>query len=427
MLSNTKIDCIYLMLTENCNLRCVYCYEQSKASSVMTLNLAKSSVDMLFTSGSNKLLVELFGGEPLLNFDVIKHIIPYIRSKEEETGKQCKIGMSTNLTLLTDDMIDVIEEIDDIQFSIDGIAKVQNKNRPMANGKDSFDMVDVNLPKVARPSINYSVRITIQPDNVKYLAESVIFYHNKYGINNIKTQCVQETTWSEKEVKEYQRQLRMISDYMYGLHRSGKSFTFDPLSHYLGLPPYINPDKTCGAGHKSIGITPNGDIYPCLRFYTYDRNRGTEDYKMGSIHTGINLDKSSIFRSYNRSSLEKCYECEHDSYCDRCLACNLEVCGDMFVSPSEHCKTVKVDSIIGKQLRDRLNIDNLQQEKLSTLIDGMNNKLSSIISRQKNTEDLFNSITPSVDSLMERLINLENTNNNLRLEVADLKLELRRR
>ena len=201
---------ITLNITNGCNLKCVYCFEHDKDGRKMSVENAISIVDKCYqnylknrTDYDNNFMVSFFGGEPFLNFEVMEEVMKYSRDK----GYSIDFGVTTNLTILTDHMIDIIEEYElGILVSIDGIKEIHDRNRC-----NSYDTVKANVKKLVDRGLKYllEARITVMPKDVTNLLESVqsIF---EMGIENIAPVCVTDTVWTDEDYINFDENLRKL-------------------------------------------------------------------------------------------------------------------------------------------------------------------------------------------------------------------------
>ncbi|WP_373898565.1 thioether cross-link-forming SCIFF peptide maturase [Haloimpatiens sp. FM7315] len=345
------IKALCLNVTHACNLRCKYCFaDEGKyhgQSQIMSVEVGKKSLDFVVKhSGPRKNIeVDLFGGEPLLAFENIKEIVNYGRELEKRYNKSIRFTMTTNCTLLNDEIMNYLNEnMVNIVLSIDGRKEVNDRVRFDAEGKGSYDTI---LPKIKEmvekrdPKKQHYVRGTFTRENTDFYND--IKHFVDLGFKEISVEPVvlpEESPLSLREedlpviFEQYDKLYREMSK----RQKEGNSFNFYHFNINLnGGPCVYKRISGCGAGHEYVAITPTGDVYPCHQFV------GNEDFKLGTIYEDdMNMDIAKKFREAHIYNKPKCKDCWARFYCSGgCQANNYNFNGDIHKPYELGCKMQK--------------------------------------------------------------------------------------
>lgn len=324
------VKAMCLNICHNCNLRCEYCfadegkYNGEKAS--MSIETAKAALDYLIDNSGNRmnLEVDFFGGEPLMNLDVVKQAVAYGRMLERLHNKNFRFTITTNALNLNDDVIDFFnKEMYNVVISIDGRKDVHNSVRKTAGGADSFDIVLKNALKFKekRGGLQYYIRGTFTRLNKDFAADALSL--NDCGFDQISLEPVVLTdghrlAFTEGDLPELKEQYEVLAQ-EYLLRRKGdKWFNFFHFMIDLKDGPCEHKrHSSCGAGTEYIAVTPEGDIYPCHQFV------GNQRFKMGSIFSGErDLNLVSYFGKNNLAYKKECANCWAKYFCSGGCAAN---------------------------------------------------------------------------------------------------------
>lgn len=327
---STVVKALCLHIAHDCNLACKYCFaeegEYRGHRELMSYEVGKKSIDFLIAnSGSRKNLeVDFFGGEPLMNFQVVKDIVKYGRELEALNNKKFRFTLTTNGVLLDDDIMEFAnKEMSNVVLSIDGRKEVNDSMRPSRNGKGSYELIVPKFKKLAesRNQTNYYVRGTFTHNNldfsedVKHLAD--------LGFKQISVEPVvalPEDSYAITEddlpklYEEYDKLSKLILEYK----KEGKDFNF---FHFMidltGGPCVAKRLSGCGSGTEYLAVTPWGDFYPCHQFV------GIPEYLMGNVFEGIKTpEMREEFKQCNVYAKEKCRNCFAKFYCSGGCAAN---------------------------------------------------------------------------------------------------------
>lgn len=358
-----------LNITNNCNLQCKYCFEKDKNEKVMSIDVAIDSIKWLLedhTSGPHKnLSITFFGGEPLLEFNLIQEIMQQSR-KLEFRGKNIKFGVTTNGTLFDEEKMRFWKKNNmGILLSCDGDKKTHDKYRKKTDGKGTHKQVEENFKYILSAVENPEIRMTIMPDTAKYLYENVqYFMERKFKV--VAAFPVDEANWKDKDIIDLKKNVYLLGNNMLEKIENGVEITVSPLdtlikeicrSHDNECDCNTNKEdeSLCGAGKAYMAIDYNGNLYPCHRFLSDRGFKG--QYPIGNIYEGINEVKRIPFlrikRKYSMGCDIDCGDCECVDLCNRgCMAVNYQVTGQINQRPPNSRKLQIVWTEIARSMAD---------------------------------------------------------------------------
>ncbi len=326
----TVVKALCLHIAHACNLSCRYCFagegEYSGDRSLMSVEVGKKALDFLVknSGGRRNLEVDFFGGEPLLNFDVVKQLVAYGRSLEGKYDKHFRFTLTTNGILLDDDVIEFAnKEMDNIVLSIDGRKRVHDRMRPAKDGSGSYDRILDKFKKVAesRGQERYYVRGTFTHDNLDF-TEDVLHLADQ-GFKQISVEPVvagpdEPYAIREEDIHVICDEYDKLAREMLRREREGRGFNF---FHYMidltGGPCVYKRLSGCGSGTEYLAVTPWGDLYPCHQFV------GNEKFLLGNVDDGIvNTEICDEFKLCNVYAKKECRDCFAKFYCSGGCAAN---------------------------------------------------------------------------------------------------------
>ncbi len=324
------VKALCLHVAHTCNLNCAYCFaSQGKYSgerAVMSLETGKRALDFLIeNSGSRRNLeVDFFGGEPLMNFDVVKELVKYARIREKETGKNFRFTLTTNGMLIDDDVIDFAnKEMSNVVLSLDGRREIHDKYRVDYNGVGSFDRIVPKFQKLvsARGGKDYYMRGTFthnNPDFLNDIKEMLSLGFTELSMEPVVCAPSDASALTDDDLVIVKKQYEELADLMLEREKEGKPFTF---YHYMidlsGGPCIYKKISGCGSGTEYMAVTPWGDLYPCHQFV------GDEKFLLGNIWDGVtNKACQDEFRSCNVYAHPECKDCWAKLYCSGGCAAN---------------------------------------------------------------------------------------------------------
>ena len=324
------IKALCLHIAHTCNLNCSYCFaSQGKyhgERAVMSLEVGKRALDFLIeNSGSRRNLeVDFFGGEPLLNFEVVKELVAYARSIEKIHNKNFRFTLTTNGVLIDDDVIDFSNrEMSNVVLSLDGRREIHDRFRVDYAGNGSFDKIVPKFQKLvnAREGKNYYMRGTFTHANPDFLEDIKVMLD--LGFKELSMEPVvcapgDEAELTEDDIEIVMEQYEKLAELMLEKSKTGEGFTF---YHYMidlkGGPCIYKRISGCGSGTEYMAVTPWGDLYPCHQFVGEDR------YKLGNIYDGVtNTEAQREFAECNVYAKPECRDCWARLYCSGGCAAN---------------------------------------------------------------------------------------------------------
>ncbi len=327
---NTVIKALCLHVAHTCNLNCEYCFaSQGKYHgdrALMPLEVGKRALDFLVENSGTRtnLEVDFFGGEPLMNWDVVKDIVRYGRELEKTHKKKFRFTLTTNGVLLDDDVIDFAnKEMHNVVLSLDGRKEIHDNLRKTVNGKGSYDMI---VPKFQhfiekRGDRGYYMRGTFTHNNVDFTND--IFHMADLGFTELSMEpvvCKPDDPYAltEEDLPILFDQYELLAKEMIRRDREGKGFTF---YHYMvdlkAGPCIYKRIAGCGSGTEYMAVTPWGELFPCHQFV------GDEKYSLGNIWDGVTNDEvRNEFKMCNAYARPECRDCWAKLYCSGGCAAN---------------------------------------------------------------------------------------------------------
>ena len=323
------IKSMCLNVSHLCNLRCEYCFADggtyNGAAENMSLDVALKAIDMIVSKSANRhnLEVDFFGGEPLLNFDVVKKTVEYARSIEKAHNKNFRFTITTNAMLLNDEIIDFFnKEMYNVVVSIDGRRSVHDCVRKTASGKGSFDTAIKNALRFKQlRKGQYYIRGTYTALN-KDFSKDVLFL-NDLGFDQLSIEPVvlpenHRLAIKKEDIEQLKAEYDKLAEAYVERRKGEKWFNF---FHFM-LDIYNGPCESkrlvgCGAGNDYVAVAPNGNIYPCHQF------DGEKDYVIGKVLDGtFNTEIPKFFAENNLLKKDKCRNCWAKYYCSGGCAAN---------------------------------------------------------------------------------------------------------
>ena len=324
------IKALCLHVAHTCNLNCSYCFaSQGKyhgERAIMSLDVGKRALEFLVENSGTRhnLEVDFFGGEPLMNFQMIKDLVAYARELEKKHNKNFRFTLTTNGVLIDDDVIDFANrEMSNVVLSLDGRKEIHDRYRVDYAGNGSWEKIVPKFQKLvdARGGKNYYMRGTFTHANPDFLEDIKVMLD--LGFNELSMEPVVCAKGDKEELTEEDypivcKQYEDLAALMLSKHKEGKDFTF---YHYMidlkGGPCIYKRISGCGSGTEYMAVTPWGDLYPCHQFV------GEDKYKLGDIYSGVtNKEAQCEFASCNVYARPDCANCWAKLYCSGGCAAN---------------------------------------------------------------------------------------------------------
>ena len=326
---NPVVKAICLHVAHDCNLACSYCFaeegEYHGPRGLMSAEVGKAAIDFLVKNSANRhnLEIDFFGGEPLMNFDVVKEVVEYARSIEKEANKNFRFTITTNGVLLDDEKQKYINEnMYNVVLSLDGRKQVNDNVRKTHTGKGSYDLITPKFQKLAetRDQQNYYVRGTFTRHNLDFAKD--VMHLADLGFKQISVEPVvapldMPYALQEEDIPGLCAEYESLARDILQRKKDDKDFNFFHFNIDLSQGPCAHKRLAgCGTGTEYLAVTPEGDLYPCHQFV------GMPEFKMGDVYTGIiNTDIREEFEVCNVYSKPKCKDCWAKFYCSGgCIA-----------------------------------------------------------------------------------------------------------
>ena len=326
----TVVKALCLHIAHDCNLACRYCFaeegEYHGRRAVMSFEVGKKALDFLIAgSGSRRTLeVDFFGGEPLMNWEVVKQLVEYGRSREEIHNKRFRFTLTTNGVLLNDEIMEFCNrEMSNVVLSLDGRKEVNDRMRPFRKGAGSYDLIVPKFQKFAesRNQTNYYVRGTFTRNNLDF-SEDVLHFAD-LGFKQMSIEPVVASPEEPYAIREEDLP-RILDEYdklaveYVKRRKEGRGFNFFHFMIDLDQGPCVAKRLSgCGSGIEYLAVTPWGDLYPCHQFV------GQEGFLLGNVDDGItNTDLRDEFKLCNVYAKDKCRNCFARFYCSGGCAAN---------------------------------------------------------------------------------------------------------
>lgn len=325
----TVVKAMCLHIAHDCNLACKYCFaeegEYHGRRALMSFEVGKKALDFLIANSGNRhnLEVDFFGGEPLMNWQVVKDLVAYGREQEKIHDKHFRFTVTTNGVLLNDEIQEFInQEMDNVVLSLDGRKEINDQMRPFRNGKGSYDLIVPKFQKIAdsRNQERYYIRGTFTRNNLDFSKDIMHFADLGFKQMSIEPVVGEETdpyAIREEDLPQIMEEYDKLAKYMIDREKDGKGFNFFHFMIDLEGGPCISKRLSgCGSGTEYLSVTPWGDLYPCHQFV------GKEEFLMGNVDDGIvKPEIADEFRGCNVYSKEKCRNCFAKFYCSGgCMA-----------------------------------------------------------------------------------------------------------
>ncbi|MBP3914800.1 thioether cross-link-forming SCIFF peptide maturase [Clostridium sp.] len=345
------IKAVCLNIIHGCNLRCKYCFadegEYNGHKGVMSVETAKKAIDYVVKrSGPRRNIeIDLFGGEPTMIMDKVKEIIAYARENEKAWKKNIRFTMTTNATLLTEEMMDFMDkEMGNIILSLDGRKEVNDNVRIKVDGSGSYDDILPNIKRMIEKrdkSKHYYVRGTFTGANTDFYEDVKAMVNEGFREISIEPVVLEKGHFlelKEEHLPEIFENYDKLYSEMARRKKEGDEFNFYHFNIDLnGGPCVYKRISGCGAGFEYVAITPQGEVYPCHQFV------GKEEFKLGSIYDDTyDAELGKKFKKAHIYNKPKCRECWARFYCSGgCQANNFAFNGDMNIPYEIGCKMQK--------------------------------------------------------------------------------------
>jgi len=329
---------VNIWVTLRCNFRCKYCYVKSKyidkdLDTYVADNIIKFICNNLLPN--QELIINFHGGEPTLNYSIIKYIIKNINNK---ITNKTTYGITTNGSLLTNEMINFLGNnfTYNLSVSLDGKEDTNNLNRIcLANNENLYSQILINAKKLLEINKRTRIRMTLQKNTINKLYENIIFFIKNDFKVIVPVADYFSNEWTDDDFKTIKEQLHLVKDFI-KINGITDVEIYNISNQFYSL-------GQCTAGESYYNIDVFGDIYPCTHLI------GLDDLKIGNVYNGVNLIKINEIKEINREMVQECKDCELYRYClsTRCLLVNYVTTGDYYKPNLVHCNmlNIKVDLV----------------------------------------------------------------------------------
>ena len=325
----TVVKALCLHIAHDCNLACRYCFaeegEYHGRRALMSYEVGKKALDFLIANSGNRrnLEVDFFGGEPLMNWQVVKDLVAYGREQEKIHNKNFRFTLTTNGVLLNDEIMEFAnKEMGNVVLSIDGRKEVHDHMRPFRKGAGSYDLIVPKFQKFAesRNQDKYYVRGTFTHNNLDF-SNDVLHLADlgfkQISVEPVVAQPTEDYAIREEDLPQLYEEYDKLAAEMVKRHKNGNDFNF---FHFMidleGGPCVAKRLSGCGSGTEYLAVTPWGDLYPCHQFV------GNEDFLLGNVDTGVTntavRDEFKLCNVYAKDKCRDCYGWNRQRYCRRC-------------------------------------------------------------------------------------------------------------
>ena len=326
----TVVKALCLHIAHDCNLACKYCFaeegEYHGRRALMSFEVGKKALDFLIANSGNRinLEVDFFGGEPLMNWNVVKQLVEYGRSQEKEHNKKFRFTLTTNGVLLNDEIMEFCNrEMSNVVLSLDGRPEVNDRMRPFRNGKGSYELIVPKFQKFAksRGEKDYFVRGTFTRNNLDF-GNDVLHYADlgfeKLSMEPVVAAPEEPYSIREEDLPQIMDEYDRLAKEFVKRQKGGRGFKFFHFMLDLSQGPCVAKRLSgCGSGSEYLAVTPWGDLYPCHQFV------GNEEFLLGNVDTGVvNTKVRDEFKLCNVYAKEKCKNCFARFYCSGGCAAN---------------------------------------------------------------------------------------------------------
>lgn len=353
-----------LTLTHECNLACTYCYAGEKSRRSMTWKTAQHGLDFAFSFYAEKIQLGFFGGEPLMEWDLLKKATLSAEKLAKKKNIPIKKTVTTNGSLITREKAQWLLDNDFFPaISIDGNKAMHDITRPNKGGKSSFkscikglDIIHDTFPMGA-----YEVILVIDPSNIQHLADSVRFLADEKDIFRIAINPNFYIDWQDQELALWTKGFRNVGDFYLERYRAGNPVAINFIDNKIitRLKDGFEQCDRCGFGEKEIAIAPSGNLYPCERLVSDDTN---EEMCIGNVFDGFDIEKRKAILKKRGNINRECGDCAFKSRCmNWCCCINYATTGEIDKTDGIVCfherAAIEIADKIGAKLFEEKNPD----------------------------------------------------------------------
>ncbi|RLI48723.1 MAG: hypothetical protein DRO73_08510 [Candidatus Thorarchaeota archaeon] len=357
--SFAPVSIVDMLITEDCNCRCDYCFIQGKRPKRMTEEIVKATVDFLLIKSQNLNEVELIflGGEPLLAFDLMQLAVDYGEFRSRCLGKRLTFAMTTNGTLFDEEKLRFCRD-HGIKFllSIDGDRETHNLHRKFADGRGSYDTVVrlIGLMKLYQRWLG--ARVTPTPENMHQLLKNIKHLYG-LGINQFIVGPATGIAYSDEDINVFRQQMKLLGDYYIEQVKAKAPFRLSLFEQALDDAPGSKRGFWgCGAGRARLSVSASGEIQPCAKVQGLNDLAGIPLYSLGNVLTGFSgLEARREFIAFRYDRRTACHNCDlKDDCAGGCPAVNYQASGCIWLPDPCECKLTRVILETKREIQRRL-------------------------------------------------------------------------
>jgi uncharacterized protein len=346
-----------LHVTGGCNLRCRYCYVGEKTLARMTPEVARAAVDLVARTDEPRFTVSFMGGEPLLEYDLVRATVEHAEATAKERGKAVSFRMTTNGLLFDDERLAWARRHKVLfALSLDGDAKSHDANRVNAAGQGSHARLMERLESIQRHSLVLIVIAVVTPHTAQNLGPAMAFLF-EHGVDKVILSPDFGGEWDRGALRRLKRGYEQVAEDYLARHRKGQEIyfsTFDEKIRTHALGP-IRRGVLCDMGSRSFSVAPSGEIYPCVQFV---RPETDLRFRIGDVRTGFDPVKRGELVALNRRPRPKCEGCDLDGRCSNWCGCvNHRTTGDVLEVPPFLCEHERMVMPIADRLGNVLHAE----------------------------------------------------------------------
>ncbi len=312
---------ITLSLTHDCNLGCSYCYAGKKSKKAMTWDIASSALDFAFSFSAKTAQIGFFGGEPLMEWDLLKRSTEKAETLAKEKNIVLQKTITTNGSLLNSEKAQWLKKKNFFPaISIDGNRSMHDITRKYRNKKSSFNACIKGLDEIQKVFENYEVILVIDPSNIMHLADSVKYLSEEKNVFRIAINPNFYTEWSEKALATWKEEFIKVGDFILNSYRKEKAVAVNFFENKVITrlkDGFENCDR-CNFGEKEISVAPSGNLYPCERLVGDDTNN---EMCIGDIKNGFDKEKRKAILDKRGNVNKECLTCSIKNRCMNWCCC----------------------------------------------------------------------------------------------------------
>ena len=346
---------VTLHLTSGCNMRCNYCYSPPLKRCDMTEATVRKAIDFASDLSPSNTGIIFFGGEPLLNKNLIHAGIAHCQHLDEKFGRKFHYKVTTNGILLDEAFLKYACSVNLIvALSFDGIKEAHDYHRRNVGGEGTFDLLESRIDLLLKHQPYSSVLMVVSPETAKYYAESIDYLYQK-GFRYLIVSLNYAGKWTDIDVQELKRQYKLLAKWYENLTMEQKKFYFSPFE--VKLATHIQGEdarcQRCHLGMRQVSVGPDGTVYPCVQFVK--DGVSNKEFSIGDVWNGIDEKKRQRLFLLSQEMQEFCQNCTLKTRCNNHCSClNWQTTGTINSVAPVVCETERILFPIVDRMGERL-------------------------------------------------------------------------